>query len=91
MTPQALDEAETLWILESQRELHVKHKKGEYSKLSPFVLLRNPHLPHVISLVVVFWDISLFHAPLLIHFVELLTQSILRHMTKVCLQFSQQV
>ena len=37
ITPQALNEAEILWILEAQQELHVKYKKGEYSKLSPFV------------------------------------------------------
>jgi hypothetical protein len=37
ITPQALHEAETLWILEAQQELHIKYKKGEYSKLTPFV------------------------------------------------------
>ena len=36
-TPQELDEAETIWILEAQQELHGKFKKGEYSKLSLFV------------------------------------------------------
>ena len=34
ITPQALNEAEILWILEAQQELHAKYKKGEYSKLS---------------------------------------------------------
>jgi hypothetical protein len=37
ITPQELDEAETYWILEAQQELQGKYKKGEYSKLSPFV------------------------------------------------------
>ena len=37
VTPQELDEAEIIWILEAQQELHAKYKKGEYSKLSPFV------------------------------------------------------
>ena len=37
ITPQALDESEILWILEAQRELHAKYKKGEYSNLSPFI------------------------------------------------------
>ena len=35
--PQAFNEAEIPWILKAQQELHVKYKKGEHSKLSPFV------------------------------------------------------
>ena len=37
LSPDELNAAETYWILEAQQEIQGKYKKGDYSKLSPFV------------------------------------------------------
>ena len=51
-------------------------------------VLGNPRLQLLISLAVVFWAMSLFYTPPLIHFVELLAQSMLHYMTRVCLNYT---
>ena len=37
LTPTELDEAETLWMKESQQDLHKRLAKGEFDELSPFL------------------------------------------------------